>query len=155
MTQELSKKKKNRQVSYRIACFHTACAGGGELQWRVRNFYLQTFGSALSWWKPSVPSFISCIELSAKNGFSRLCAGFLRSKAMLSSALGLEDPVPSGEQPRRWRWALLWFTLWKEPCTHSCSFARSPELDTCWMQKSQTGGKCHFNCTGSCGFEPE
>lgn len=95
MTQELSKK---RQVSFR-----GGQGGGCDEGSVIFIFYLQTFGSALSWWKPLVPSFISCLELPAKNGFSRLCAGFLRSEPMLSSALGSEDPVPSGEQPRRWR----------------------------------------------------
>lgn len=132
MTQELSKKKGKSLTELHVFTQPVRGAEGGCDEGSVIFiFYLQTFGSALSWWKPLVPSFISCIELPAKNGFSRLCAGFLRSEAMPSSAPGVGGPRSFWGAAPKVEVSPPAVHLWKESRAHSCSFAHSPELDTC------------------------
>lgn len=129
-TQGLSRK---RQVSYRIACFDTACTEG-KLWLRIRNFYLQTFSSALTcwnhWFRLSFP--VSNVSLrAASQRVHVVWTGALMSRAArVPSSVWMEAFVSVGELFSRERWALWRQNAWKGPRGHAHSRVLNQGLDT-------------------------
>lgn len=115
-------------------CFYTVWAER-KLWLRICNFYLQTFSSAVTWSKPLVPSFISCIRRITKNSFS---APLYRPDGHLDKPGPTDICCLDGLEIPGSLWAVLPIiekcsdagTLGKRAWPHSRSQARNQGLDT-------------------------
>ena len=125
---------------------------------RICNFYLQTFSSALTWLKPLVPSFISCIRHISENIFSALlhCLTGTRMTRVVPLFAAWMDGGPrslQGALPNEDVSALMLGCLGKVPGLIPTASHITKDLIP--NAEVANGRRCHFNCTWNYGFEPE